>query len=92
MVVAQGAWPLFWEQAQAIAAYFQAEERKSPRVEQFNALRSATPPDYKGPIFKYADELHVEAKRDTALLRNFVRWIQKTDVADLTFPSGRDGN
>ncbi len=73
--VAQGSWPIAAKQAQAIAAYFAAEESGAPHIARFNALRTALPPEYQGPTFTAADHWHVDVSKYIPLLDNFADWI-----------------
>ncbi|MCB0416966.1 MAG: NAD(P)/FAD-dependent oxidoreductase [Bdellovibrionaceae bacterium] len=75
LVVPQGAWPLFVEQANAIAAYYAAEALGGGHVELFDSLRGMPNPDFKGHIFSRADQWHVDPKRVTELLRAYSEWI-----------------
>jgi cation diffusion facilitator CzcD-associated flavoprotein CzcO len=68
-------WPIFVEQGRAIAAYFAAEQRLSPRVDQFNARRGLPSPTCKGKMFRLADQYHVDYAIYTRLMRDFVAWM-----------------
>ena len=52
IVVPQSTWPMATAQAEAIAAYLQADGRRSPRVAEVNARRSNPSPDIRGNLFK----------------------------------------
>ncbi|MEZ4751008.1 MAG: NAD(P)/FAD-dependent oxidoreductase [Bdellovibrionota bacterium] len=75
LIVPQGAWPLFVEQANAVAAYFEAEASAASNVARFDTLRGLPNPDFKGHIFSQADQWHVDPKRVTELLRAYAAWI-----------------
>lgn len=77
MVVPQGAWPIFWQQAQTIAAYFAAESQGLPNVADYNRRRGLPNPDFKGPIFRLADDFHADAEKYENALREFREWILK---------------
>ncbi|MCB0404365.1 MAG: NAD(P)-binding domain-containing protein [Bdellovibrionales bacterium] len=77
LIVPQGAWPLFVEQANAVAAYYEAEARGGRNVELFDSLRGLPNPDFKGHIFSRADQWHVDPKRVTELLRAYAQWISE---------------
>lgn len=75
VIVTQGAWPMYAEQAQTVAAYLAAEARNTPRVCRFDTLRLQTNPEMKGHLFKLADEYHVHPKRYSERLAEFRQWI-----------------
>jgi hypothetical protein len=74
MVGMRSCWPIFVEQAQALAAYYAAEQRGG-RVAEFNARRRLPSPSCKGRLFCLADEYHVDYSIYTQLLRELVAWI-----------------
>ena len=74
-IPAQGGWPLFWEQSKAIAAYLREEPKDSARIRQFNALRTAIPPNYKGDMFSRMNDYYVEMPIYLKLLQDFTKWM-----------------
>jgi hypothetical protein len=73
-------WPIFVEQARAIAAYFATEPQGSARVGQFNARRGVPSPSCKGKLFRLGDQYHIDYAIYTKLVRDFASWIS-ADVA-----------
>jgi hypothetical protein len=74
--VPQGGWPIFMAQAEAIAAYFEAEERLSYNMSWYNErLRDGVDPSFKGHIFSHADDYHVDPKVYAAFLKKYAAWI-----------------
>jgi hypothetical protein len=68
-------WPIYVEQARALAAYYVAEAAGGPRVAAFNARRDRPSPNCKGKLFRLADEFHLDHAIYARLLRDFVEWI-----------------
>lgn len=75
MVGLRSCWPIFAQQAQAVAAYFAAEQRGSRRVGEFNARRRVPTPSLKGALLRLADEYSVDYDVYTRMLREFVEWL-----------------
>jgi hypothetical protein len=73
----RGCWPIFVEQAQAIAAYYKAEERGGQNVDAFNARRMLPSPDFKGPVFDGSDGFHMDYGIYTRALRDLSAWLTK---------------
>jgi len=57
---AAGVWPIYFYQAEAVAAFLAAEQNGSPRVAKFNRLRGGIPIDLKGDRFSKRDKFHVD--------------------------------
>ncbi|MBX7168213.1 MAG: FAD-dependent oxidoreductase [Pirellulales bacterium] len=68
-------WPIFVEQAQALAAYYLAEQRDPRRAADFNALRLRPNPPLKGKLFRLADDYHVDYDIYTQFLHELVDWL-----------------
>lgn len=68
-------WPIFVEQARAIAAYYAAEEREGGRIEEFNARRNLPSPSFKGPLFAGANGYHIDYGIYMRALRDLTAWL-----------------
>ncbi len=75
----QGAWPLYAEQANLIAAYLKAEAQQSDRAELWDAARASENPDFKGDLFRKEGAFHVEPKQYQAVLRSAAAWLLGVD-------------
>ncbi len=71
----RGCWPVFVEQAGAIASYFAAEQRNATNVQRFNARRKLPSPDFKGTLFQGADNFHVDYDVYERALRDLATWL-----------------
>lgn len=77
----RGCWPVFVEQARAIAAYYAAEASDASRVRRFNARRSLASPDFKGTLFRGADRFHVDYNLYQGALRELAAWLSEDAAA-----------
>lgn len=77
-------WPIFVEQARAIAAYFAAEQRGSVRVAEFNVRRGLPSPSCKGKLFRRANQFHLDYDLYAPMLRDFTHWLSAAKTADST--------
>ncbi len=68
-------WPIFSEQANAIVAYLLGEERATSNVRRFNARRSVATPNFKGAIYRLADQFHLDYEIYTHCLRDLSGWL-----------------
>ncbi len=68
-------WPIFVQQARALATYFAAEQRGGRNVGLFNARRCVPTPDLKGKLFGGADAYHVDYRIYLRVLRDLVVWL-----------------
>lgn len=68
-------WPVFVEQARAIAAYFSAEQRGGRHVARFNRRRSLPTPNFKGRLFAGANAYHIDYALYTRALRELADWL-----------------
>jgi hypothetical protein len=68
-------WPIFAEQAGAIVAYLEAEQRGTANVRRFNARRTVATPSFKGKIYELADKFHHDYEVYTHCLRDLSRWL-----------------
>ncbi|MDZ4819953.1 MAG: FAD-dependent oxidoreductase [Planctomycetota bacterium] len=68
-------WPIFAEQANAIAAYLLGEARGTSNVRRFNARRQVATPSFKGVIFSMADNFHHDYEIYTHCLRDLSGWL-----------------
>ena len=73
----RGCWPVFAEQAAAVAAYFDAEGRGTVNVQRFNARRSLPTPDFKGNLFRRADSFHINYNDYERAMRDLSAWLAK---------------
>ncbi len=73
----RGCWPVFAEQAEAIAAYYRAEQQGAANVQAFNARRSLPTPDFKGHLFRRADRFHVGYNNYEQALRELSTWLSE---------------
>jgi Flavin-binding monooxygenase-like len=71
----RGCWPVFVEQAGAIASYFVAEQQGTANVRRFNARRTLPSPDFKGALFHGADRFHVDYNVYERALRDLSAWL-----------------
>ncbi len=71
----RGCWPIFREQARAIAAYFRAEQQGKPNVRRFDARRSLDTPSFKGALFHQADTFHVDYDIYAEALQELSEWL-----------------
>ncbi len=71
----RGCWPVFCDQAEAVAAYFAAESRGGGNVAQFNLRRTCPTPDLKGELFAKSDGFHVDYDIYSETLRELASWL-----------------
>ncbi len=69
-------WPIFVEQARAIAGYFLAEQRGSPQVQAFDRRRGLATPNFKGKLFCLADDYHLDYEIYVRALRGLTEWMK----------------
>jgi len=72
----RGCWPVFCDQAQAVAAYFAAEARDGRNVRDFNLRRQSPAPDFKGELFAKSDGFHVDYDIYSRALRDLANWLE----------------
>ncbi len=72
----RGCWPVFCDQAQAVAAYFAAEARDGLNVRDFNLRRQSEAPDFKGELFAKSDGFHVDYDIYSRALRDLANWLE----------------
>ncbi len=72
----RGCWPVFCDQAQAVAAYFAAEARGGRNVQDFNLRRQSPAPDFKGELFAKSDGFHVDYDIYSRALRDLAGWLE----------------
>jgi hypothetical protein len=72
-----GCWPVFLAQGRALAAFYQAEQRNTRNVAEFNARRLSPSPDFKGKWYCEADGFHVEVRAYTRALRKLTAWLSE---------------
>lgn len=89
MVGLRCCWPIFYEQGQAVAAYFAAEQRGSARVAEFNQRRNLPIPPLKGRLLKLADEHSIDYDIYTRLLRGLVAWLREEEPSKPGKPAQR---
>ncbi|MGE0376748.1 MAG: FAD-dependent oxidoreductase, partial [Planctomycetaceae bacterium] len=70
-------WPIFVEQARAIAAYFAAEQRGGRHVRRFNTRRNVPLPNFKGKLFGGANAYHIDYALYTRALRELTAWLSE---------------
>jgi hypothetical protein len=68
-------WPIFTEQANAIAAYLLGEERATSNVRRFNSRRQVATPSFQGAIYSMADRFHLDYEIYTHCLRDLSGWL-----------------
>lgn len=68
-------WPIFSEQAKAIAAYLLAEERATSNVRRFNSRRQVATPALQGAIYSMADRFHLDYEIYSDCLRDLSDWL-----------------
>ncbi len=63
--VPEGSWPILAESAETVAVYLAAEASggHESALAQFDQARLTPAPDYKGSLFRAANDLHVDPKR-----------------------------
>jgi len=71
----RGCWPVFTDQARAVAAYFKAAEKGGKHVREFDARRAAPSPNFKGQLFARADGFHVDYDIYSQALRELADWL-----------------
>jgi hypothetical protein len=71
----RGGWPVFVDQARAIAAYYAAEAAGRPNVCRFNARRTLPTPNFKGALFRRANKFHLNYDIYQAALRDLSAWL-----------------
>lgn len=76
MVGLRCCWPIFYDQGQAVAAYFAAEQRGSCKVAEFNKRRHLPMPPLKGGLLRLADEHSIDYDIYVRLLRGLANWFQ----------------
>jgi hypothetical protein len=68
-------WPIFADQARAIAAYLVAEGRDRRNVRTFNARRQGPSPDFKRNWYRDADGFHIDVRTYRRSLRRLAKWL-----------------
>jgi hypothetical protein len=71
----RGCWPVFVDQANAVAAYFAADERGATNLRHFNARRQWPSPNFKGELFAKADGFHVDYDIYSKALGDLAAWL-----------------
>jgi thioredoxin reductase len=72
----RGCWPVFADQAQAVAAYYAAEARGGQNARDFNRRRHTPMPDFKGELFAKSDGFHVDYDIYSKALRDLATWLE----------------
>lgn len=72
-----GGWPIFLEQARAVAAFFAAEARQGRNVRAMNARRGLPSPDFKRNWYRDADGFHVDVRTYVRSLRQLQEWLSE---------------
>ncbi len=70
-------WPIFVEQARAVAAFYEAEAHDAAKADAFNARRVLPTPELKGRLFRAADGFHVDYEIYTQVLRDLCAWLRE---------------
>ncbi len=68
-------WPVFADQARAIAAYFAADARAESNARKFDALRGLPSPNFKGDLFARSDGFHVDYDVYCRALAELADWL-----------------
>jgi cation diffusion facilitator CzcD-associated flavoprotein CzcO len=71
----RGCWPVFADQARAVAAYFAADARGGTGARQFDARRGLPSPGFKGELFAKADGFHVDYDIYSKALGDLADWL-----------------
>ncbi|REK18909.1 MAG: hypothetical protein DWQ37_03640 [Planctomycetota bacterium] len=71
----RGCWPVFVDQARAIAAYFRAEQEGRANARRFDARRALETPRFKGALFRQADAFHVDYDIYSQALQELSEWL-----------------
>lgn len=77
LVGPRSCWPIFVAQAEAIAAYFAAEQRVGDRIHAFNSRRCLPTPNLKGRVFAAGDIFHVDYGLYTRTLAALTAWLSR---------------
>jgi len=75
VVVPQSTWSIFPTQADALAAYFQAETDRPERARDFNRRRAIPNPNFKGSLFSRENGLHVKPSDYVIPLGDLTAWF-----------------
>lgn len=78
LVVPQSGWSVSVNQADTLAAYYQAEVSHPERAREFNRRRRIPNPDFKGALFQKADSRHVSPRPYDRSLKNLQDWFRLT--------------
>jgi cation diffusion facilitator CzcD-associated flavoprotein CzcO len=71
----RGCWPIFAEQARAIAAFYRAEQEGTANARRFATRRSLPTPNFKGALFARADAFHIDYDIYVQALRELSAWL-----------------
>lgn len=77
LVGSSSCWPIFVAQARAIAAWFRAIQDRSATLNGVVRRLAAPSPDFKGKLFRLADEFHIDYRLYAEFLRDFEEWIAR---------------